>query len=298
MKFRKVILLILSVLLLLGLAGCGTTADNAMSSGSPSGDFIVKEETALDAESTVALPENRKLIQTVDMRVETENLDTVLQQIDSRIAQLGGYIESSYVQNGSAYSGQRYRSATITVRIPSQELEAFIDKVGQITNVVSSQKKVEDVTLNYVATESRMKALEAEEARLLELMTKAETLDDLLTVEKRLTEVRTELEEVTSALRVFDNQVDYATLHLSIEEVKEYTDVSEPDNIWDRIRKGFDENLEGVGDFFVELFVTLVVSIPYIVLIGVFVLAIVLPVRIRKRKKSKKLEKEDPKENP
>lgn len=297
MKFRKVILWILSVLLLLGLTGCGTTMENAVGSGT-AGDFIVKEENTLDAESTVGLPENRKLIQTVDMRVETENLDTVLQQIDSRIAQLGGYIESSNVQNGSAYSGQRYRSATITIRIPAKDLESFIDKVGQITNVVSSQKKVQDVTLNYVATESRMKALQAEETRLLELMTKAETLDDLLTVEKRLTDVRTELEKVTSTLKVFDNQVDYATIHLSIEEVKEYTDVSEPDNIWDRISKGFEENLEGVGDFFVELFVTVVVSIPYITLIGVFFLAIVLLVRLKKRKKNKKFVKEDPKENP
>ena len=287
MKIRKVIVWILCVLLLLGLVGCSGEMDSAYRNGT-SGDYIVKEEITLDSESTAGIPENRKLIQTVNMTVETDNLDTVLEQIDSRIAQLSGYVENSYVQNGSAYSGERYRSASITVRIPAKDLDTFVNKVGQITNIVSSQKKVEDVTLNYVATESRMKALQAEETRLLELMAKAETLNDLLTIEKRLTDVRTELEKVTSALKVFDNQVDYATIHLNIEEVKEFTEVNKSDNIWDRISTGFKKNLKGVGDFFVELFVFVAVSIPYIVMIIALFLGIVLIVRNKNRCKKKK----------
>jgi len=218
-----------------------------------------------------------------------------LQQIDTRIAELGGYVENSSVENGSAYSGRRYRSANITVRIPAKDLDSFIDKVGQITNIVSSQKRVEDVTLSYVATESRMKALQTEETRLLELMAKAETMDDLLTVEKRLTQVRTELEQVTSALRVFDNQVDYATIHLSISEVKEFTEVTEPETVWERIGVGFKRSLKGVGNFLEELFVFLIVAIPYLVLIAVIALGVWLIVRHRRKgKKNRKcVEKEE-----
>ena len=296
MKFQKLIVLILCVLLLLGMAGC-SAADYAANSGMSS-DYIAKEEGALNADSSIALPENRKLIQTVRMEVETEDLDAVLQQIDSRIAQLGGYIETSNVQNGSAYSNKRYRSASVTVRIPAKDLSDFIDKVGELTNVVSSQKTVEDITLNYVSTESRMKALQAEEARLLELMAQAKTLDELLTVEKRLTDVRTELEQVTSALRVLDNQVDYATIHLSIEEVKEFTEVNEPENIWQRIGVGFTKSLKGVGNLLVELFVFVVIAIPYIAIIAVMFLGIALIVRLNKRKKSKKQAAEAKKDIP
>ena len=296
MKFQKLIVLILCVLLLLGMAGC-SAADYAANSGMSS-DYIAKEEGALNADSSIALPENRKLIQTVRMEVETEDLDAVLQQIDSRIAQLGGYIETSNVQNGSAYSNKRYRSASVTVRIPAKDLSDFIDKVGELTNVVSSQKTVEDITLNYVSTESRMKALQAEEARLLELMAQAKTLDELLTVEKRLTDVRTELDQVTSALRVLDNQVDYATIHLSIEEVKEFTEVNEPENIWQRIGVGFTKSLKGVGNLLVELFVFVVIAIPYIAIIAVMFLGIALIVRLNKRKKSKKQAAEAKKDIP
>lgn len=293
MKLRKCLAILMSVLILLSLAGCGAAMDKAengmIAPGAMGDDYMVKEEVSADAEVSSALPENRKLIQTVSLNVETEDLDAVLTQVDSRIAELGGYIEQSNVQNGSAYSGRRYRRASLTVRIPAKDLDAFIDKVGDITNIVSSQKSVEDVTLSYVATESRLKALQTEEARLLELLAQAETMDDLLTVESRLTDVRTELEQVSSALRVYDNQVDYATIHLDVDEVTEYTEVTEPETVWQRIGTGFKKSLKGVGSFFREAFVFVIVASPYLVVIAAVAVGVTLIVRlvIRKKKKTK-----------
>lgn len=300
MNARKITVWIVCVLLLLGLTGCGAKMDIDMApGGTMTDDYISKEEISTDAENSSSLPENRKLIQTVNMDVETENLDTVLAQLDSRIAELGGYIENSHIQNGSAYSGRRYRTASITIRIPAQHLDAFIDRVADISNIVSSQKTVEDVTLSYIATESRMKALQTEEACLLELLAKAETLEDLLTVETRLTDVRTELEQVTSALRVFDNQVDYATIRLSIDEVKEFTEVTEPETVWQRIGTGFMESLKGVGGFLEDLFVFLVVSVPYLVLIAVIPVGIVLIIWLSGRKKRKmRMQEQEQTKNP
>ena len=294
MKFQKLTAFILSVLLLLSLAGCGAAAmDSAVSNemapanGALADDYMVSEKADADGETKSSLPENRKLIQTVNMNVETENLDGVLAQVDTRVAELGGYIEVSNVQNGSAYGGKRYRYANITVRIPANDLDSFVNKVGEITNIVCSKKTVEDITLSYVATESRMKALQTEETRLLELLAKAETMDDLLAVESRLTDVRTELEQVTSALRVFDNQVNYATVRLDITEVTEYTEITEPENVWQRIGKGFVKSLKGVGNFFKELFVFVIVASPYLALIGLILLVVILVIRwiIRRTKK-------------
>lgn len=286
MKVRKLLALIMGVLLLLSLAGCAAASKAEMGNAMP--DDYLSTEDSYSTENATVLPENRKLIQTVNMYAETEDLDAVLQQINSRIAELKGYVESSNVQNGSAYSGRRYRSANLTIRIPAKDLEAFLDKVDDISNIVSSRKTVEDVTLSYVATESRMKALQAEETRLLELIAKAETLNDLLTIEKRLTEVRTELEKVTSALRVFDNQVDYATVHLSIDEVKEYTEVTEPETVWQRIGSGFKKSVKGVWNFLTELFVFLIVALPYAVMLAVPPLLIIFLIRLRIRRRRNK----------
>ena len=298
MNVRKILAYVLCVLLLLGMTACGAEKDYAPNAGAAVEDdgYVTKEESAVDAESSSALPENRKLIQTAYIDAETEDLDAVLQQLDARIAELGGYIENSNVRNGSAYSGKRYRSADITVRIPAKDLDSFIDKVSGLSNIVSSRKTVEDVTLNYVATESRVKALQTEETRLLELLAKADSLDDLLTVEARLTEVRTELEEVTSALRVLENQVDYATLHLTVSEVTEFTDTTEPETVWQRIGDGFVKNLKGAGSFLEDVFVFFVTASPYIVLIVVPPLAVFLIIRHSIRKKKQKAAKQQEKE--
>jgi cob(I)alamin adenosyltransferase len=312
MKFQKLFALVLCLGLLLSFVGCAASNDMAyegdfaygsaapeasydsMNTGSLN-DYVAKEDSATEAGTS--LPENRKLIQTVRMSVETEDLDSVLQQINSRISELAGYVESSDVHNGSAYSGKRYRDAEMTIRIPADKVDSFVDKVGEVSNIVSSNKSVEDITLSYVATESRMNALKTEESRLLELMAQAETMDDLLTIESRLTDVRTELEQVTSALKVFDNQVDYATIHLSIEEVKEYTEVKEPETVWERIGTGFMKSLKGVGNFFVELFVFLIVASPYLALIAGFILVFILIIRFliwictRKSKKNAPVKK-------
>lgn len=300
MKIRNVLALVMSVLILLSFTGCAaSTMDKATSNGGAyapesalDSNYVVKEEASVDGESGSSLPENRKLIQTVNMEIETEDLDAVLKQIDTRIAELGGYVESSNVQNGSSYSGKRYRYADMTIRIPAKDLDVFIDKVGEVSNIVSSRKSVDDITLSYVATESRMKALQTEETRLLELLAQAETMDDLLTIESRLTDVRTELEQVTSALRVFDNQVDYATIHLDISEVTEYTEVTEPETVWQRISKGFTKSLKGVGKFFRELFVFLVVASPYLALIAAIALTVIFIIRSGIRRKRKKRDRE------
>ena len=186
-----------------------------------------------DTDSTV-LPEGRKWIITVNMSAETEDLDALMEALNGKISGLGGYVEDQDSYNGSMYSSRRYRSASLTVRIPAQRVDEFTEEMSGIANVVSTNLSREDITLSYVATESRVKALQTEEARLLELMEQAETMADLLEIESRLTDVRYELENRASQLRLYDNQVDYATIYLSIDEVQEYTPVEDP-TVWERI---------------------------------------------------------------
>ena len=242
-------------------------------------------ETAIDTQ-------NQKLIRTVYMDAETEDMDALLSQVQARINELGGYVEAREVYNGSMYNSTRYRNANLTVRIPADKLNAFVDHVSQVSNITSSQETVDDVTLQYVAIESRIKALETEQQTLLDLMAKAETMSDLLTIESRLTEVRYELENINSQLRVYDNKINYATIHLDISEVVEYTE-PEPENGWQRMGKGFVKSVKGVGNGLKEFFIWLVAAIPYLLLIGMIGAGIFLIIwgsirRGRKKRAAKK----------
>lgn len=303
---KKYLSLLLSLALLaVLLTGCGSAGKSAVSYDSGMVEYAVSDEAAVapaegaamknsatDTGST-QLPQNRKWIVTVNLTAETDDLDALRSALDEKIAALNGYVEDQSVYNGSIYdSGRRYRSANLTVRIPADSIDAFLQDVGGLANIVRQNKSIEDVTLSYVATESRLKALETEEARLLELLSQAETMTDLLEIEARLSEVRSELENYASQKRLYDNQIDYATIYIAIEEVQEYTPTEEP-SLWERIRDGFKDNLEGVGEGLLDVLVWFIVSIPTLVVLAVVVLILVLIVRrIRRRRKAKKAAKQ------
>ena len=303
---KKYLSLLLSLALLAALlTGCGSAGKSAASYDSGMVEYAVSDEAAMapaegaamknsaaDTGST-QLPQNRKWIVTVNLTAETDDLDALRSALDEKIAALNGYVEDQSVYNGSIYdSGRRYRSANLTVRIPADSIDAFLQDVGGLANIVRQNKSIEDVTLSYVATESRLKALETEEARLLELLSQAENMTDLLEIEARLSEVRSELENYASQKRLYDNQIDYATIYIAIEEVQEYTPTEEP-SLWERIRDGFKDNLEGVGEGLLDVLVWFIVSIPTLVVLAVVVLILVLIVRrIRRRRKAKKAAKQ------
>ena len=248
-----------------------------------------------DTDSTV-LPEGRKWIITVNMSAETEDLDALMEALNGKISGLGGYVEDQDSYNGSMYSSRRYRSASLTVRIPAERVDEFTEEMSGIANVVSTNLSREDITLSYVATESRVKALQTEEARLLELMEQAETMADLLEIESRLTDVRYELENRASQLRLYDNQVDYATIYLSIDEVQEYTPVEEP-TVWERISGGFVSSIKGVGNWLLDLLVWVLAKSPYLVILGGVTVGVVVLIKKRKaRKAAKKAAKQNPTE--
>lgn len=292
MKVRKCLSILLTLVLLLTLTACGGNSSAKAEAGY---DMAAPEEMdngsivsdSKESPASAALPEGRKLIRTVRMEAETEDLNTLLSALDEKIAALNGYVEGREVYNGSIHATRRYRHASMTIRVPAENLNGFVEHIEGASNVVSSNEYIDDVTTQYVDTESRVAALEIEQERLLELLSKAETMEDILTIEDRLTDVRYELENMASQLKVLDNQVTYATVHLEITEVQEYTPIVEEEpTVWERITDGFGESIEGITDDIVEFFIWVVVNSPYLLVWALVLTAILLTARkIRKKKK-------------
>lgn len=247
----------------------------------------VAEEAPEDSgQSTVTEAEaatERKLIKTVNICAETEAFDTLVPGLQKQVEALGGYIESVSVYDLNSYYVEerlvKQRGADLTARVPKEKLDGFLAQVSEQTNVTSRSESVEDVTLQYVDLESHKKALLTEQERLLELLKEAENVEDIIAIEGRLSEVRYQLESMESQLRTYDNRIDYSTVYLSIQEVRQYSP-SEDASLGQRIRSGFQKSIEDIGYGIRDFAVGFVIDIPYIVLWLVIAATAVVVLRI------------------
>ena len=308
MNKKKILTAVMAAALLLGLlGGCGSknlSMDADTSRSVLYADDGISYETAMAAApaamsgagsnaksaagtASIPLPENRKWVITMSLTAETENLTDAMGLLAEKIQASGGYVESQSV-SGTAVNSGRSPSAYITVRVPAEQLDSFVEDVSGMTNVVSSSRYVEDITLSYTDTEGRVKALKTEEARLLELMEQAQTMSDLLEIEERLTEVRYQLENYTSTLRLYDNQVDYATLDLTLREVAKFTP-PEKQGFWEKVTSGLADSIVDLGQGMVDVTAWVLIELPYLVLVGLLGWLVVLLTRrsIKKRRAKK-----------
>lgn len=301
---------VLAGLMVVGLTGCGASSrgaqtEAAVTDSAYAGDDLYSydnsyEEAASEdydsaAGSTDTVEQvqdtSRKLIKNVDMSVETEEFDTLLANVERRIEALGGYIETSNVYNGSAYNSySNLRDANITARIPAEKLDEFLSLVSESSNVISKNENVTDVTLQYVDMQSHKEALQTEQQRLLELLEQAESIDDIITLESRLSDVRYQIESMESQLRTFDNQVSYSTVYLYIDEVKTYTPAAEQTRL-QRMTSGFANSLKEIGNGFLDFCVGFVVALPYLVVWAVIIIVVILLIRLIVKKSKKSREK-------
>lgn len=301
---RYLSLIFALVLLLSVLTGCGAASKNDMAApeAPAEGSMEMAEEeflygeSATESGSTTVLPENQKLIRTVYMDAETLDMNPLMRWIENRVAELGGYFEEKSIRrSGSRDDGSYYQYADLMIRIPAENLDQFVSQVGDNANITSTSETTENVTLTYVSTQSRVLALETEQTRLLELLENAETMEDLLTIEARLTDVRWELENYASQLRVLDNQVSYSTIYLDIREVDVPTVMAER-TVWQKIGDGFTENAADVLEGLVNTFIWVLTAIPYLIPLALIGGAVVLILRLTvlRKKKPKAPKNENP----
>lgn len=290
MKTRRMFAIALCLILLLSvLAGCSAQSGNADAIYGTMGNMGNElSGSGTDSSGSDTVLSDRKLIRKITMDAETEDMEALLSDINGRIAQLGGYIESRNIQNGSAYQSHRYRQATLVIRIPADKLDAFVQQVGDTSNVVATVETSDDVTLEYVDTESRLKVLRTEEERLLQFLSEAASVSDMLTIEKRLTEIQSEIETLTSRLNKFDNLVSYGTVTLNITEVKVFTVVEEEEpTMWEEICDGFNASIASLLAIGRGLLVFTLSASPYLVLLCLIAVGVWLFIRSHDRRKKK-----------
>lgn len=318
---RRILILALALTLVFSLCACGQSpkADFAAteSIAEPQMSFGAERPMAEQSTNTVAdaapaeknaatggtedgaapAPLQEKIIYTVNLTMETTKFDETRSSFEAAVEVCGGYTMYSEVSGNSRYEEDGTarlvnRSASYTVCVPAEKLDAFLSEASSFGNVTSNNKSAENVTTRYTDFETRKASLLAEEGRLLELLEKAENVEALIALQNRLSEVRYEVETIQSNLNDLDRRIAYSTVCLYLQEVRGYrASLSVTQSFGERLRdafgNGWDNFIEGLEDFAIGLAEAI---IPLTLFAAVVVVLVLLVRRKIKKNRAKRAE--------
>lgn len=303
-QFKKILAIFITAITILTLISCGvnnqatnnlmlraeTTMASARSTAgfnrasakmAAANDMVVEEAMYTGASfgdmGGGASSTDRKIVKTVDLNTETKTFDESIEWLKSYIKSFDGIIDNSYIDSGNISNKNYRKNANFSVRIPATKLDSFLSKIGDKLNVTFRQENISDITEEYSDTESRLKSLKIEEESLNAMLKKAKTVEEMIKVEDKLSSVRTEIENITRRLKRYDKQVTYSTVHISISEVKDLTEVEVPEDDFSRdtLVKQLKKNFVEAKNFVMRLGANLFTNIPWI-LLGLITILIIL----------------------
>lgn len=247
-------------------------SSNSMTNTNTDDAERVPQEGEESQEETISQAEDvdRKVIYTANLRIEVQNYQQAVNDIQTQVSDLGGYIVDSSMQEGT---DEESTNGQITARIPQGQFQAFIQIVEDgSSKVVESSVSGQDVTEEYVDLEARLESKQVVEERLLSFMEEAEATEDLLAISDDLANVQGEIEEITGRMNYLENRTDLATVTINIEENN--VSISGDDiNTWEQMKDQFMKSINVVMSVFSGIFVFVVGSLPLLIVLGIIGLA-------------------------
>lgn len=272
--------LVLLVSLMSGCGGGGDTAssttvsedmaatEEAAGSGSYGGNMMAQmPESAEGADGGEDRLQNAKMIYTADLTVETTAFDDAASSLRQMVEDMGGYFETASLYN----RGGDYRSASYTIRVPADQFQNLLTQVGELCHVVRKEESGDNIGEEYYDVESRLVTQQTKLERLQTLLSQAETMEDIITIESAISDTELTIEQLTGTLRRYDSLVDYSTVNITLEEVYKLSNAEEPPTSFaSRLGKAFAAGWNGFVDVLEALVMILAYAwVPVVLLLAV-----------------------------
>ena len=303
---KKFLALLLALVMALALVGCGasapkteafmdmTTSDGAAmdmgfdAGGAPMEDYKEEAEYQNGAfEEYPSTTDNEKLkdvkmVYTANMDLQTLSFDQADADISALVEEMGGYFEQRSISNRS--SGYRY--AEYTVRVPAEKFNDFCSQMGTLCHLVYKNESADNITESYYDTQSRLVTAQTKLERLQELLRRAESMEDIITIESAISETEWTIENLTGTLRTYDSLVGYSTIYMTLHEVSELSGQGQaPVTFGDRLGESFLDGLKSIGRTAQNFAVWLAYSWFWLLIVVVIVIVVIRTIRRRKNGK-------------
>lgn len=304
---KRMVSLLLALVLALLLAGCGASkaaggASDSMAASEPETGYWSNnsksddsyDEDGYDAEGEPAAasdPASRpvKMIYNGYMEMQTQDFDAAASGIEALVRELGGYFQQSSVSNRGSSS---YRYGSYTIRIPAAQFETFFQRAGQLCHVTYTNTTADDVSESYYDTEARLETARIKLERLQQLLAKATSMEDIITIESAISETEWDIENLSGTLRHYDALVDYATVNVELSEVYQLSGQDKAVTTFGgRLGQSFVNGLRAVGSALEDFAVWLAYSWVWLAVIAAAAVIVIRIVRRRGGGKKKLLQK-------
>jgi len=216
---------------------------------------------------------SKKIIKTAQLSIQVYDFDSTVENLKQITQQYGGYIEnsSSDIIYNDNENDIMLKSGSMVLRVPAQNYNDVIDYVSQTGKIVGNYEQGEDISADYIDTESMLNAKELEKERLMQLIEKADNVNDLILLEERLSQVSGEIDSYNSRIKNWDRLVQFSTISINIEQIKEESKINAiSPNLNTRMKTGFISSINNIKQLTENLLVWTAQSIPVIIVIAIF----------------------------
>lgn len=211
------VILSIALIFTLALTGCAKKASMSRTESASKNsvsEFKVGNGVAKSEEKTSnqvagkqdSAVQEKKIIQNCNLAIIADDLKKLSSQIHSKADELGGYIENEQLMEDRS---------TARVRIPAAKFNDFIVFTEGSYEVINKNITADNITDAYVDNEARLKNLRAQEEQVLNILKKANTVEEVLKVQTELYKIRGEAEALEARKKSWDKQVDYATVTIN-----------------------------------------------------------------------------------
>jgi hypothetical protein len=306
----KRIVVIISLIAMFMLGACGVAAPTRQVQIADSYSMEVPPQPAAAGAPAIALDQansdgtrgsaaqvERLVIQTADLAIVVSDVEARMKAIEKMAQDMGGFVVSSNLYQTYAGNNSQVPEATVVIRVPAEKLEEALAQIKKdVVDVQSETRSGQDVTNQYVDLQSQLKAKEAAQAKLLEIMNGAQKTEDVLNVYQQLQAIQTDIEVLKGQIKYFEEAaaLSAVSVRLIAEETVKPVEIGpwQPKGVALKAIQDLVDFSKGFAEFLIRFVLYI---LPTWIMIGIPLYLVFLGVRaIFRRMRRNKPKKEQP----
>jgi len=238
-----------------------------------------------DSANTASQAFDRKIIRNANLTIEVASAtDSQRKIVPIAESHQGFVVTSEATQRTSGDRNQPEITVNLVVRVPAAQFNQVMEEIRALgARVIQEKVTGQDVTEEFMDLEARIKNQKALEAQFTEIMKRAGKVDDALSVQRELAEVRTEIEKLEGRRRFLENQSSLSTINVTLQPP---TQIVNATGFWYSVRSAFSDGVDVASEIILFLIRAIIALLPIMVLIVLpSALIVKLGLRVARRRR-------------